>query len=59
MPKSFFLKSKLIVLAALLLLNSEVAFSKKKEEVMTYHNYLTFRASACFDEFTKGFKEEN
>ena len=55
MDKSFFLKSKLLFLAIFLLLNSEVGFSKKKEEVMTYQNYLSpfFRASACFDEFDK------
>lgn len=55
MPKSFFLKSKLFLIAILLLLNSEVGFSKKNEEVMTYHSYLSpfFRATACFDEFDK------
>tara|TARA_Y100001954_G_scaffold124691_1_gene133879 strand:+ start:21647 stop:22630 length:984 start_codon:yes stop_codon:yes gene_type:complete len=48
-------KLKLIFLASLLLFNTVAAYSKKKEEVITYQNYLSpfFRASPCFDEFDK------
>ena len=52
--KNFNFKLKLIILASFLLFNTEAAYSKK-EEVITYQNYLSpfFRASPCFDEFDK------
>ena len=53
--KNSWIKFKLVTLAAVLLFNTGPAFSKKKEDVITYQNYLSpfFRASACFDEFDK------
>ena len=44
-----------MILGTVLLFNTEGAYSKKKEEVITYQNYLSpfFRASPCFDKFDK------